>query len=226
MTRLSILERILRRFQPALNFVLYLPVKFLLSWRFDLVIEGQQNIPRKGPCLIAAKQNSNYDTLFIGICLWQVGVSSRYVMRDLYLPFLIREPLVFLLACVGGRRIIRRREVLMDKTRVKRRARLAEAKARNRSLLALEVDNAGHLFFYPEGTRSKGKMQPFRKEFFASALSMDKEILILPIGIEYVTKRKVVLRVGPPFPNRGELDPIVRQCYDDVRQLSNLRDDD
>ena len=120
---------------------------------------------------------------------------------------------------------MRRREVLRDKGRTKRRSRLAEAKARitgDRSYLALEVVNAGHLCFFPEGTRSVGKMQPFRREFFASALSMETTILILPVGIEYANKRKVFLRVGRPFPNKGDLDEIVQRCYDDVRSLSNL----
>ena len=225
MTRLLFFESIQRRLQTLLSYIFYLPVSFFLNWKFEVVVEGQKNIPRKGPCLIAAKQNSNYDVPLLGCCLWQVGVSARYVMRDLYLPVLLREPLVFFLWCFGGRRIMRRREVLMDKGRAKRRSRLAEAKARirgDRSYLTREVEYAGHLCFFPEATRSKGKMQPFRREFFASALSMDTEIQILPVGIEYVTRRKVFLRFGRPFPNRGDLDEIVQRCYDDVRSLSNL----
>lgn len=225
MTRRLFFESIQRRLQTALNHIFYLPARVLLKWKFEVVVEGQQNIPRKGPCLIAAKQNSNYDTLLLGCCLFQVGVSARYVMRDLYLPILLREPLVFFLACFGGRRIMRRREVLQDKGRTKRRSRLAEAKARitgDRSYLALEVENAGYLVFFPEGTRSVGKMQPFRREFFASALSMETEILILPVGIEYATQRRVFMRFGRPFPNKGDLDEIVQRCYDDIRSLSNL----
>jgi 1-acyl-sn-glycerol-3-phosphate acyltransferase len=226
MTRLIIIENFQRRLQTPLSYVFYLPFKVFLNWKFEVVVEGQQNIPRKGPCLIAAKQNSNYDALLISYCLWQVGVSSRFVMRDLHLPILLREPFVFLISsCFGARRIMRRREVLMDKERTKRRSRLAEAKARitgDRSNLALEVENAGHLCFFPEGTRSVGKMQPFRREFFASALSMETAILILPVGIEYATQRKVILRFGRPFPNKGDLDEIVQRCHHDVRSLSNL----
>ena len=65
-------------------------------------------------------------------------------------------------------------------------------------------------------------MKPFQKEFFDSALSLDRGIQILPVGIEYSGERTVHVRYGEPFPCAGELDAVVERCYEEVRRLSNL----
>jgi 1-acyl-sn-glycerol-3-phosphate acyltransferase len=219
------MERIERFAQPVVSGALFLPVKWYLKWKLDLHFEGIENIPRKGPCLIAAKQNFNYDGLLVGISLWSNRMTARYVMRDLYLPLPFREIGVFVMGCLGARRILRKREVLKGKGSAERRQLLLEARERiigESSYLAVEAAQSGHLCFFPEGTRSLGKMSPFRRELFESALSLDQDVTILPVGIEYPDEKTVHVRYGEPFPCVGELDAVVSRCHEDIRRLSGL----
>ena len=225
MKRSVALERFESLAQPAVYGVINLPLKFFLTWKFDLRYEGMDNIPRPGPCLIAAKQHFNYDAFLVGLGLWTKRVTARFIMRDLYLPPLIRQMSVLLLSCLGARRILRRREILRGKGKKNRRRLLVEARERisgKTSYVAIEADRSGSLLFFPEGTRSPGKMKPFRREFFESVLSLDQDVNILPVGIEYAVGNTVHVRFGEPFPCVGVLDAVVNRCYEDVRRLSGL----
>jgi hypothetical protein len=68
-------------------------------------------------------------------------------------------------------------------------------------------------------------MQPFRREMFESALSLDQDVTILPVGIEYPDEKTVYVRYGEPFACIGELDAVVNRCYEDIRRLSGLSPD-
>ena len=225
MRRSVAFERLQRRVQPALNHIFYWPVRTYLDWKYDIRYSGKENIPVEGPCLVAVKQNSNLDPVVAARGLWERGVAVRFIMRNLHLPLILRVVLVFLLSWMGTRMILRRREVLKYRDRSKRRRLLAEARERihgEASFLAIEAEDAGHLFFFPEGTRSPGTMQPFRAQFFESALALNRGIRVLPVGIEHSGDKTVHVRYGAPFPCAGDLDAIVARCFEDVRRLSGI----
>lgn len=221
------LEKLQRKLQPLINNLLYYSLGACLRRCFKLTYEGRRNIPARGPYLIAAKQNTNYDPLLIAMGLWKLGISSRYIMRDLYLPPLLRGLTLFALSWAGARRIFREREIRRRQHRTRRRKILNEARERisgESGYLALEAADQGCLLFFPEGTRSMGKMKPFRREFFEAAVALNRGIHVIPVGIEYAGKKRVTIRFGQAIPCHGDADVIRKRCFQSCCRLSGLED--
>ena len=211
--------------QPILYYLLDLPVRAFLTGKFDLHYEDTDNIPRPGPCLVAAKQHSNYDAFLVGLGLWKRGVTARFIMRDLTcLRLFARYPSSCWRGwgrerfCADGRFFWARGRRTGENFWPKRGSASA---AKGATWPSKQADRATCSSFRKE-PRSRGEMKPFRREFFESVLSLDRNVDILPVGIEYLGGNRVHVRFGVPIAGEGPLETVVSRCFDEVRRLSGL----
>lgn len=200
-------------------------------------LSGARNIPAGGPCLFSLKHDRKEDPLFFGLLqrMERPDILPSYLMRDLYLPWILREPLVLGLGFVGARRIFKTKDIRSG-SREKRRRTLAKSKSAisgKNSILNVELDRKGYLVFSPEGKRTPGKMGDLQHRFFNMAaeyeLQSGVKVSHVPVGLEYCAsgesgREKVHIRIGEPrfYEERKGVEELVRNCREDIRKLSGL----
>jgi 1-acyl-sn-glycerol-3-phosphate acyltransferase len=155
--------------------------------------EGAQHVPAEGPVLLVANHTSYLDPLVVGICL------PRSVAYLAQAGLARLAPLRWWMAKVGV--------TLIDRT------------APSKTALRLVADSlrAGEVVgLFAEGTRSRdGRIAPFRSgvEFLARRagvvvpVGVDGAVRAMPRGCWFPRPRKVVVRIGEPWPAERVLAP-------------------
>lgn len=202
--------------------------------------EGISNVPSCGPCMFAVKHHRYDDPFLFGLTLWgeKREVLPSYLMRDLYLPYLLREPIVWALRFIGARRIFKTKEIRKVKERGKRKRMLETAKSQiegSDSYLNKEFDQQGHLVIFPEGKMTPGQMGEFQPRLFRMASEYEGEngtrVSFVPVGLEYKAsgrngqgREKVFIRIGEPrfYEESRGVKALITDCREDMRKLSNL----
>lgn len=174
-------------------------------------VAGQENVPSGTAVVFCANHESNVDP----------PVLFRALHRQLHILYkaeLRQVPVMRTLFDVGGYVPIERgnREMAM--------AAIEQAAASIRS---------GHSFLiFPEGTRSRGELLPFKKGGFIMALLAQAPIVPVAVsggreamrkGSALVRPVRVSVRIGQPVPTAGlgvaDRDALVARVRDEVQRL-------
>jgi 1-acyl-sn-glycerol-3-phosphate acyltransferase len=187
--------------------------RIVLTVRFQVRIEGLNNLPEKGPALLIPKHQQ----------WWDVPLLGTYIPRPLH--FLAKQELFtnvlsrFFISRLGGIAIDRRHPLRSLKT--------------FRALLPLLRRNA-FLVLFPEGTYYRETMGPGKWRLIEMILRLqEKQALLpipfLPLGIRYSSencgkKIKVEISIGPA---QSELNPCQAESFTQrlllqVKTLSHL----
>jgi len=185
----------------------------VLPSRFEVLIQGLDHLPEKGPALLIPKHQR----------WWDVPLIGHYVPRPLYFlakEELFRSPLPrYFISRLGG-------------VPVDRRAPLKSLKT-FRSLVPLIREEA-FLVLFPEGTYFPGTMGPGHWRLIRMLLGFQGKqdlppLSFLPMGIRYQSpvgkgKIRVELRIGPPCRERdpGRAESFTEDLMEQVRNLSQL----
>jgi 1-acyl-sn-glycerol-3-phosphate acyltransferase len=170
------------------------PGALITSWLMWLLgpatVEGLENVPRTGACVVVANHSSNLDPPFVGAAL---GRHTGRVVHFMAKDEMRRWPVVGWLASQAGAFFVRRGE---------------GDRAAQRT--ALELLAAGHMLaVFPEGTRSRdGVLGDGRAG--AALLALRSEAAVLPVGIigthhllergRFLPRRRAfAIRIGQPF---------------------------
>jgi len=202
--------------------------------------EGISNVPDCGPCLFTVKHHRKEDPFLFGLTVWREKpeILPSYLMRDLYLPYLLREPVVWLLRLAGARRIFKTKEIRKVKGKREQRRILETTKSQvigKNSHLNREFDQGGYLVLFPEGKMSPGRMGELHPRLFRMASEYEGEngtrVSFVPVGLEYkasgkngMGREKVFVRFGEPryFNKNKGVEDLISNCRGDMRKLSGL----
>jgi 1-acyl-sn-glycerol-3-phosphate acyltransferase len=187
---------------------------------------GIENIPTWGPAFVVPKHQSYLDIIFEGILLKRYcGRYGNWVMRDaIPLP-------QDLLHNLGGVTIRRPGDAKKIEDKEERRKFLEKAKEMNKNAMDYVewLFNEGEIVVaHLEGTRTRGKVGPLRKELFDFAAEIEKkydiDIPIIPVGIEYerlwVPFSGIYVRAGKPI--KADTENIAEVVRKEIARLSNL----
>ena len=164
-------------------------LKFIFGWKLDLKVEGQENIPKKGPALVIFNHTDHLDTITIMFSLpRKLSAFVAYDYRN--------NPLVMLFMLAGNVILVRRG--------------LSDTAALKNGLMFL--DSGGILVFAPEGTRGSTNLLSEGK-YGAAYLAGKTSAKVVPMGISgtyggynkilkgFFKREKISVRVkiGVPF---------------------------
>ncbi|MDP9223927.1 MAG: 1-acyl-sn-glycerol-3-phosphate acyltransferase [Actinomycetota bacterium] len=196
-------------------------LKPLLLWTYDLRVEGLENVPRKGPAIIAANHLSFLDSFFIPLMIKRRKVT--YLAKADYFN---SWKTAWFFRMVG--------QIPIERD--------DRSQAREALLAGVEVLNAGNLLgIYPEGTRSPdGKL--YRGRTGVARLALAAGVPVVPCGLagtqEVMPKNAklphlrhvtIVVQFGQPleFPqfagkarDRNVLRTVTDDIMDEVVRLS------
>ena len=189
-------------------------VRLLLHLLFGFRAEGEENVPREGPVILAANHLSVLDPIVIGAGIRR-PVSFLARSELFRLPFLSRLlPRLYAIPVERGQ---------------------SDLSAIKGAIRALERGMAFGIF--PEGTRSRtGKLQPFKTGVAAIALRTGSPVVPVavvgtdqawPVGRKLFRLRKAIRVIyGKPIPvprlsrfTRQELESLTREIEARVREL-------
>ncbi|MBI5803925.1 1-acyl-sn-glycerol-3-phosphate acyltransferase [Candidatus Pacearchaeota archaeon] len=194
---------------------------------YDFTVEGIENVPRVGPCIILPRHQRYADPLFVGLALREIPeIYPTYVMRPVKL--LGSELPTKLLKYLGALPVYRPEE--LRKFDRKKRTELTE-KIRKKNDLSMaqfeeELSNGGHVIVFPEGRRN-GEMGNLKDKFFKWAVEHERvnshKVSFVPVGISYSRDgERVDIRFGERVYHDGEkgVESLVEKCYEKIRELS------
>ena len=177
----------MRNTEPAkfIYFFTYVLVKTVLNLLFVLRIQGRENVPLKGPCILAANHVSFFDAPTIAVaCPRQVHFLARKTLFD-------RRPFSTLISSLGAFPIERQRP----------------RQALRTSLSILRGDRC--LLVFPEGTRSKsGRMQEGQPGIGFLAIRGRCPVIpvhisgterVFPVGAKWIHPGPVTVSFGAPL---------------------------
>ncbi|QWK22222.1 lysophospholipid acyltransferase family protein [Thermus antranikianii] len=189
-------------------------VRLLLHLLFGFRAEGEENVPREGPVILAANHLSVLDPIVIGAGIRR-PVSFLARSELFRLPFLSRLlPRLYAIPVERGQ---------------------SDLSAIKGAIRALERGMAFGIF--PEGTRSRtGKLQPFKTGVAAIALRTGSPVVPVavvgtdqawPVGRKLFRLRKAIRVIyGKPIPvprlsrfTHQELESLTREIEARVREL-------
>lgn len=167
----------------------YYTCKAFLILRYNVHIEGEENIPKNGSAIILPKHQHEFDIPLTAMLIKSVGRKAYFVMKNT-----LNTPLLdYILRKCGG--------VPIDRDNI--RNSIQEFK-----YLKKKVSDGELLVVYPEGRKSEGKMSGGRLGVF----QMWRDYLLIPVGIEY-KGRDVYVKAGTAIEAKGmkaeELSEIV-----------------
>jgi 1-acyl-sn-glycerol-3-phosphate acyltransferase len=173
--------------------------RIILPVRFQVRIQGLDNLPEKGPAFLIPKHQQ----------WWDVPLLGSYIPRPLH--FLAKQELFannfsrFFISRLGGIAIDRRHPLRSLNT--------------FRSLLPLLQGNA-FLVLFPEGTYYQKTMGPGKWRLIQMILRLQQKqalppIPFLPVGIRYSSENEskkitVEISLGPP---QTEIDPCRAEFF-------------
>lgn len=185
------------------HFLFNVFLKFGMGWK----LEGRENIPEKGPLIVASNHISNWDPLVVGSLMTRpVHFMAKKELFDV--PFLKS-----ILEHFGT--------ISVDRGKPDRRA----------IRQALNVlDSKEVLGVFPEGTRSKpGKLR--RAKLGIVMIALRSKAPILPLGLTNTTKpfrENIKAKIGQPFTleeyydrnlDKAEMKEAGAKIMDEIGQL-------
>ncbi len=194
--------------------IIYWVGKACFRGLYRLKIEGQENIPTQGPCLILPKHQFWTDIPIVGIA----------AVRPLY--YIAKQELfensgmAYFIRILGGIPVDRKNPV----------------KSLDTFRFVDEILKKGeYLVLFPEGTYypyciGQGKHRLIQRILrFQEDMDWrgERAIPFVPMGIDYEKKKfrpEVRIRIGPPLYSNGEADGpgFTRRLVDEIGKLSNL----
>ncbi|MEO8694372.1 MAG: lysophospholipid acyltransferase family protein [Acidimicrobiales bacterium] len=203
--------------------IVYYTCRTLIVWigaiAFRVRVEGRENVPRTGGCVIAPVHRSNFDTPILG-CITRRRM--RYMGKD---TLWNKKYMAWFVSALGGFPVVRGtadREAL-------------------RSCQAV-LERGEPLVMFPEGTRKSG---PVVQEIFdgPAFVASRAGVPIVPVGIggservmprgsKWIRPKKVVLIVGKPIvpPHiegrvpRRVVTELTEQLHQSLQQLFDEAD--
>ncbi|MBA4392637.1 MAG: hypothetical protein C0407_03695 [Desulfobacca sp.] len=191
----------------------WIVARIILPVRFQVRIQGLNNLPEKGPAFLIPKHQQ----------WWDVPLLGSYIPRPLY--FLAKQELFtnyisrFFISQLGGIAIDRRHPLRSLNT--------------FRSLLPLLLENA-FLVLFPEGTYYRESMGPGKWRLIQMILRLQQKqalppIPFVPIGIRYSSEtgsKRIIVEISLG-PSRFESNPCQAETFTQdllsrVKALSRL----
>lgn len=180
----------LGRDMTVVDRVVYTTCRTLIVWvgslLFRVRVEGRQNIPKRGACVIAPVHRSNLDTPILGFVTRR---RLRFMGKD---SLWRKKPLAWFLSALGGFPVVR-------------------GTADRDALRACQavLERGEPLVMFPEGTRQSGPVvhELFDGPAFVAAragapivpIGIGGSERVMPKGSKLIRPKKIVLIVGEPI---------------------------
>jgi long-chain acyl-CoA synthetase len=193
------------------RYAIKLLVKIIFKVYGRLSVRGLQNLPVKGPFIIAPNHTSYADAPSVMAAVsWEIGSQTFYLGASDYFDGPVTSRIAKLIQVIP---------VDMD-------ARLYNAL----QLSAYVLRQGKVLCVFPEGTRARdGRLREFKKG--VGIIAKELNVPIIPVSINgtyemlapgkaFPVPAKVTVVFGKPiFPEDRDYDGIVKKLYDDVADL-------
>jgi 1-acyl-sn-glycerol-3-phosphate acyltransferase len=216
-------ETPLGRDMTLVDRIVYTTCRTLILWLgtlfFRVRVEGRENIPPRGACVIAPVHRSNLDTPILG-CVTRRRM--RFMGKD---SLWKNRPMAWFMFALGGFPVVR-------------------GTADRDALRACQavLDRGEPLVMFPEGTRKSGPVvhQLFDGPAFVAAragvpivpIGIGGSERVMPKGSKLIRPKKIVMIVGPPInPPRVDgrvprrvVGELTRQLHVSLQQLFDEAD--
>lgn len=184
---------------------------YVQFWAWSLVklmaqpytVEGAENIPKDGSCIVVSNHISSFDIPLLGMMLSR---PTTWVMKNT----LLKVPILGCLFMLGlGIPIERQKATESTKASLKRMRKIRDS-----------MDS--HIIIYPEGMRSRnGKVLPFKRGFVYLMRSYKMDILPVTICGGYSFLRKGALFTNPDAKVKIVFHPVQR--YEELKDIQDRK---
>lgn len=222
----------LRRSERATRFVRFAGWCILYGYH-EVIVEGEENLPKQGTALLLPKHWSYRDIVMLGVALYGAcGRFASYVAKfgSKANPFGVLEK-------VGVAVIVRPKDALVwrRKKKISRKAITRWARLTNNKTfqyLSFLYQSGELVISYPEGTRCPGFMGPLKRGVLDHALGVQQDlgiaIPLIPIGVAFENinqpRSRVWIRVGEPVFSKDfeSKDELIEHLKNQIARLSGL----